>query len=169
VRAQKDGKEHLFLFRPRHPQPEALAVAKTVRELLALSPDATEFHMVFGALPTSDTEIALLTRSMLGILAEATAGVAVPASDLEEGRAAKFLTPETSGESTPQHLVRVQSSAHKPDAKELFAAVQYHGHWFWIDDRDFASKRGLSFLMILFTLASPGVTITPPALTISRP
>jgi len=169
VRVQKEGEEHLFLFRPRHPQPEALAAAKAVRELLGLSPDATEFHIVFGALPTSDREIALLTRSILGILAEAGAGVEVPASDLEEGRATKPVTPETSGEVTPQSLVRVQASPHKPDSKEVFAAVQYRGSWFWIDDRDLASKRGMSFLMILFTLASPGVTITPPALTISRP
>jgi len=124
---------------------------------------------VFGALQTSDTEIALLTRSILGIFAEAGAGVEVPARDLEEGRPTKPVTPGTSGEVTPQRLVRVQSSTHKPDSKEVFAAVQYRGTWFWIDDRDLASKRGMSFLMILFTLASPGVTITPPALTISKP
>ena len=84
---------------------------------------------MFGALPTSDGEIALLTRSILGIFAEAGAGVEVPASDLEEGRATKPVTPETSGEVTPQSLVRVQASPHKPDSKEVFAAVQYRGSW----------------------------------------
>jgi hypothetical protein len=39
----------------------------------------------------------------------------------------KPVTPGASGEVTPQHLVRVHSSAHKPDSKEVFAAVQYHG------------------------------------------
>jgi hypothetical protein len=52
-----------------------LAAARTARELLGLSLDATEFHIAFGALQTSDKEIALLTRSLLGILAEAAAGV----------------------------------------------------------------------------------------------
>jgi len=169
VRTEKGGEEHLFLFRPRHPQPEALAAAKAVRELLGLSPNATEFHVVFGALPASDTEIAVLTRTILGIFAEAAAGVQVPPADLQEGRATKPVLPETSGEVSPQHLVRVQSSAHKPDSRAAFAAVQYRGNWFWVDDQDLASKRGLSFLLILFTLASPGVTITPPVLTISRP
>jgi hypothetical protein len=169
VRTQKGGEEHLFLFRPRHPQPEALAAAKALRELLGLSRDATEFHIEFGALPASDTEIAVLTRSILGIFSEAAMGVEVPAPDLDQGRATKPVVPGTSAEVTPQHLVRVQSSAHKPDSKEAFAAIQYHGTWFWIGDTDLASKRGMSFLMILFTLASPGVTITPPALTISRP
>jgi hypothetical protein len=169
VRTEKGGEEHLFLFRPRHPQPEALAAAKTVRELLGLSPDATEFTIVFGALQASDTEIAFLTRPILGILAEAAAGVEIPAPDLEAGRVTKPLAPGTGGEVSARNLVRVRSSVHKPDFKEAFAAVQYHGVWFWIDDRDLPSKRGMSFLMLLFTLASPGATITPPALTISRP
>ena len=168
VRTVKDGEEDLFLFRARHPQPEALATAKTVRELLGLSPDATEFHIVLGALPASDTELAFLTRPILGILAEAAAGVEIPAPDLEEGRVTKPLVQGT-GEVGARTLVHVRSSVHKPDSKEVFAAVQYHGAWFWIDDRDLPSKRGMSFLMLLFTLASPGATITPPALTISKP
>jgi hypothetical protein len=169
VRTGKDGEEDLFLFRARHPQPEALATAKAVRELLGLSPDATEFHIVLGALPASDAEIAFLTRPILGILAEAAAGVEIPAADLDEGRVTKPLAPGTGGEVSARALVRVRSSVHKPDSKEVFAAVQYHGAWFWIDDRDVPSKRGMSFLMLLFTLASPGATITPPALTISKP
>jgi hypothetical protein len=139
--------------------------------LLGLSLDATEFHIAFGALQTSDREIALLTRPIFGILAEAATGVEIPASHREEGRVTKPLVAgaETGGEVTPQHLVRVRSSVHKPDSNEAFTAVQYRGYWFWVDDRDFASKRGMGFLMVLFTLASPGVNITPPVLTISKP
>jgi hypothetical protein len=76
---------------------------------------------------------------------------------------------KTEGELNLQQLVRVRSSAHKPDAKEAFTAIQYRDHWFWIDDRDINSKRGLGFLMMLFTLASPGASIAPPELTISKP
>jgi hypothetical protein len=71
----------------------------------------------------------------------------------------KPLAPGTGEEASARTLVRVRSSVHKPDSKEVFAAVQYHGAWFWIDDRDLPSKRGMSFLMLLFTLASPGATI----------
>jgi hypothetical protein len=171
VLVQKGGEDQLFFFRPRHPNPEVLAAVRTARELLGLSLDATEFHIAFGALQTSDREIALLTRSIFGILAEAAAGVEIPASDLEEGRVMKPLEPgaETGGEVTPQRLVRVRSSVHKPESNEAFTAVQYRGHWFWVDDRDLLSKRGMGFLMVLFTLASPGVNITPPVLTISKP
>lgn len=169
VRAEKGGEEHLFVFRPRHPRPEVLAAGKAIRELLGLSPDATEFHVGFGALQTSDTEIAFLTRSILGILTEAAAGVEIPTPDLKEGRVTKPMAPALGAEIGARTLVRVRSSVNKPDSKEAFSAVQYRGYWFWLDDRDLASKRGLAFLMILFSLASPGATITPPALTISRP
>jgi hypothetical protein len=30
--------------------------------------------------------------------------------------------------------------------------VQYHGHWFWIDERDYPSKAIFPFVMIVFSL-----------------
>jgi hypothetical protein len=65
--------------------------------------------------------------------------------------------------------VRVRSSAAQPADNEAFAAVRYRNRWFWIDDRDMAAKRGLGFLMMLFTLVESGATAAPPVLTISRP
>ena len=41
--------------------------------------------------------------------------------------------------------------------KESYAAVHYHGHWFWVDDRDLTTKRVFSFLMLAFTLMEPPV------------
>ena len=35
-------------------------------------------------------------------------------------------------------------------------AVEYRGHWFWVDDRDLPSKRAFSFIMSMFTLANTG-------------
>ena len=55
-------------------------------QLLRLNPDAKDFKLNFGALPQDDKEIAMLTRSMLEILMEATAGVEIPDSDIQ-GRA----------------------------------------------------------------------------------
>lgn len=161
--------EVVLTFHGRRSDLEAQAMAKTVRELLGLNPDVSEFHIVFGAMNNTDTEIAFLTRSMLDILTEAAAGVEIPAADLDEGRATKPPAAQTEGELNFQQLVRVRSSAHKPDAHEAFTAIQYRDCWFWIDDRDINSKRGLDFLMMLFTLASPGASIAPPQLTISKP
>ena len=48
-----------------------------------------------------------------------------------------------------------------------FAAVRYEAYWFWIDDRDFFSKRTLSFMMLLLALAEKGAPPPAPALTLS--
>jgi hypothetical protein len=47
--------------------------------------------------------------------------------------------------------------------------VQYRNRWFWVDDRDLASKRGMGFLLVPFTLVESGTSATTPVLTISKP
>ena len=163
------GTAVVTFFRAPSADKSSIEAARTARELLHLSPDAKEFKLSFGALPQDDKEIAMLTRSMLEILMEATAGVEVPDSDIKEGRATKIDEPAASSEIKNTFKVRVRSSAGKPAANDAFAAVRYRDQWFWIDDRDIAAKRGLSFLMMLFTLVESGVTAAPPVLTISKP
>ena len=51
-----------------------------------------------------------------------------------------------------------------PDA---YVAVPYRDHWFWIDDRDLASKRMFSFLLFMFSLAESGRAPQAPVVTIS--
>jgi hypothetical protein len=112
----------------------------------------------------------MLTRSMMEILGEASAGVEIPASDVDEGRVSKMAAPAAASEGVaPRFLIRVHSSTSKPNAEEAFTAVRYRNYWFWVDDRDLSSKRGLSFLMILFTLVESGPTAAPPVLSISKP
>jgi hypothetical protein len=49
---------------------------------------------------------------------------------------------------------------------DAFAAVEYRGHWFWIDDRDLRSKRALSLLMLFFSLTETGGAPGAPLVTI---
>jgi hypothetical protein len=58
----------------------------------------------------------------------------------------------------------VLSSCEKP--KDCFTATHYRGHWFWIDDRDFESKRTMAYLMVLLALADTGAKEPVPFLTI---
>ena len=58
------------------------------------------------------------------------------------------------------------ASPQKPD--DAFAAVPCRQDWYWIDDKDFPSKRVFSFIMFLFTLidtrdkqGAPDITIPP--------
>lgn len=39
-------------------------------------------------------------------------------------------------------------------------------HWFWIDDRDFKSKRTFAFLMVLLSLTETGGKVGLPLVTI---
>jgi hypothetical protein len=166
---QGKGTGIVTFFRAQTADTASLEAARTARQLLRLSPDAKEFKLSFGALPQDDKEIAMLTRSMLEILMEATAGVEIPESDIKEGRASRIDEQEPPTEIRGTFKVRVRSSTGKPSANEAFVAVRYRNQWFWIDDRDIAAKRGLSFLMMLFTLVESGATAAPPVLTISKP
>ena len=49
---------------------------------------------------------------------------------------------------------------------EAFVAVKYRGTWYWIDDRDFASKRVFSVLMLLLNLVDKGREVQLPVITI---
>ena len=65
------------------------AKALDVRKMLGLDLTTHEFRLAKARVPLDDKEIAILTRSMLEILREAAAGVQIPQSDLDEGRATK--------------------------------------------------------------------------------
>jgi hypothetical protein len=47
-----------------------------------------------------------------------------------------------------------------------YVAVQYRGHWFWVDDNDWRTKRALTAVMFFFTLADTGAPEALPLVTI---
>jgi hypothetical protein len=169
VEKKDEAEAGVVVFRTRQVDEATEATTSGVRKMLGLNLEAQEFNLVFGTIQKDDTELALVTRSMLEILLEASAGVEVPAGDLQEGRATKPVEINDAGEGVRRFLIHVRSSPGKPGAHDAFSAVRYRGNWFWLDDRDLSSKRGLGFLMTLFTLAESGTTVNPPVLTISKP
>jgi hypothetical protein len=169
VNATAAGAGGLMVFRARAVDETTAATGIQLRELLHLDAHTQEFKLAFGAVAENDKEIAMLTRSMLEILAEASAGVEIPASDVDEGRVMKMATTGAGAQVEPKFLIRVHSSKSNPGGNQAFTAVRYRDNWFWVDDRDVPSKRGLGFLMLLFTLVESGTTAVPPVLTISKP
>jgi len=169
VQRRNGAESGVMFFRPRQVDEATEAEAKEVRKLLGLNPEAKEFSVVFGAIQKDDKEIAMLTRSMLEILAEASAGVEVPASDVQEGRVLPLPDESRLEEEAKRLRLRIRSSPDKPAQQDAYAAVHYRGRWFWVDDRDLHAKRGMGFLLTLFTLAETGTTASPPVLTISKP
>jgi hypothetical protein len=60
--------------------------------------------------------------------------------------------------------VHIRSGKTRPET--AYCAVHYRGHWFWIDDGDFQTKRALTAVMFFFTLVDTGSSDKLPLITI---
>jgi len=134
-----------------------------IKSLLGLDQKAAEFTVVYGDFPDSNTEISILSRSILQVMIDIASYIDVPAKDLAEGRVNDHtLTPEQRQLFPP--LIAIKTGTAKPD--DAFIAVQYRNQWFWIEDRDVASKQMLTFLMMMFSLTETSSTQSAPILTV---
>jgi hypothetical protein len=144
--------------------PAIAADRDEVRKLLGLNPETDEFDVVYGSVAANDKEIALLTRSVLEILTDLSSYTDVPAANVEQKRTFPSPAPEIVNGAPVPPPIRILSSPQKPD--DAFVAVPYGQNWYWIDDKDFASKRLFSFIMFLFTLTEPGDKQGAPIITV---
>jgi hypothetical protein len=135
-----------------------------VAKILRLDPAKREFSVVYGSVGANDSQIALLTRSMLEVLVDISSVIAVPEADVMERRVTPTREPDPGPGGPVPPLIRIASSVDRPT--DAFVAVPYRGHWFWIDDRDVASKHLLSSLMFLFTFVQTASKDATPILTI---
>ncbi len=166
LRLEKHGSDEVgILVLAGSRTPQVNQDLKFVMDALHLKPGKDgELALVFGAVPRSDKELAVLSRSMAEILIELAAGIEVPAKDVAERRTVPSARVASAENPRDRPLVRILSGpAAPPDA---FSAIRYRDTWYWIDDRDFASKRVFTALMIFFSLAETGVAPQVPALTI---
>jgi len=138
------------------------ADSQRVRQLLGLGEEAGEFAISYGLVPSGSNEVAMLTRSMMEIMLQLGSGIELPAGHETDGRA--LPTQWHSGEVRAEPLVRIHSGTNAP--ADAYAAVPYRNYWYWIDDRDIASKRTFTFLMILFSLAETGSNGPTPVVTV---
>jgi hypothetical protein len=163
VRKTGEQTSTLIVF-SRKPSPEIDAARAEVRDILGLDRKADEFSVVYGSVATNDREIALLTRSMLEILIDLASYIEVPAQNAAERRTFPTPAPEILNGAPVAPLIRILSSAQPP--ADAFAAVPYRNEWYWIDDKDLASKRLFSFIMFLFTLTETEGKQGAPVITI---
>jgi hypothetical protein len=165
VQREKEKEDvNALMFQTRRLTPEIAQDVAAVRRLLRLNPEATEIRITYGADSQGDQEIAIHTRSGYQVLIELAWLVAVPPEHVAEHRTYGLeptLPEDTSGLSG---LVAIQSGAERPS--DSFVQVKYRGHWYWIEDGSFSTKRIFTFMMILFTLSETGQKIQQPILTI---
>ena len=151
----------ITLLNPRATD-EDRAAGRRVRELLGLDPEATEFELVGGEFSMHPRQIAIRGRSLLRVLQVMALYVEVPERDVAEGRATRGL--EAPVADTQQGGFRVMSTDGKPE--DAFVAVRYRDRYYYVSDRDLSSKRLLSFIMILFSLADRSEVAAKPVITI---
>jgi hypothetical protein len=165
MRFEKRGDDQIAIavFASR-PSPELQRDIDLVKKTLNLRAENGEIRLTYGALQRIPTELAVLSRSMIEVMAELAADIEVPAGHVAEGRT--FPTPELSAtaSSYDRPQVRIQSGPVPPD--DAFAAVSYRNTSYWISDRDLSSKRSLTFLLLFFALAETGVVPEAPVLTL---
>ena len=165
MRFKKTDKEEAALMVIRGERDPAIeALSAEVRKILGLDPQANEFHVVYGAIPRDDQEIAILTRSILEVIIDLSADIEVPAAHVEEKRVVRLMWQKRLRPEKILPLIRIQSSSEKPG--DAFVSVPYRNSYFWIDDRDLMSKKIFSFLMFVFTLVETGEKGTAPIVTV---
>ena len=164
VRIEKNemGLDTIMFFEPD--DNEVQQQVMKLKKLLRMETQSNDFKLVYGRLPKSPDELAILSRSLMEILLEMGTYIEVPQIDLDEGRVLPVLPPTIGKEFDVLPLIQIHSSQAKPD--DAYLAVPYRNHWFWIDDRDPRSKGMLTFIMILFSLAETGSPIQAPLVTI---
>jgi hypothetical protein len=131
------------------------------RELLGLPAGQTDYEIVSASESSKPGEVSIATRSVLAILSDLGAEIAVPDSDLKSG-ATKPAIALLGGETRP--IVMVHSGLIAPSHN--YTAVDYGSSKFWIEASDFDSKYALSLVQDLMALAEVTDTSHPPVVTI---
>jgi hypothetical protein len=165
LRVRRIDREEAVLMTLRHKvDPSIEADILAVRQLLGLDPAGREFQVVYGSVAANDTQIAILSRSILEILVDLSSFIDVPETHVTDRRVTPTAELEVGPSGPIRPLIRIGSSPERP--ADTFLAVPYRGHWFSIDDRDMGSKRLFTFPMFVFTLVETGGKEGAPVLTI---
>jgi hypothetical protein len=166
LRVRKDeggGDGAILTFRTENVPAEVSADSAELRRLLRLDPEGSELKLSYGQIQANGRELAVLTRPVLQMMNVLSSHAEIPAEDLAERRATPGWESAGAGVESRSKF-RLRCTKDRP--KDAFVAVPYRDHWFWIDDRDLASKRHFAFVMYLFTLADTGDRGGEPVLTI---
>ncbi len=165
MRVEEDkvkGSTGVVFFR-RDDMPAAIAEkGAEIRKLLKLPAEPQKFVLRYSPVRGAPDELSVNSRSMLQIMQAFASYLELPEAHRKEQS-----TIPAFGTSIPESTrvgVRIHTGKKKP--ADAFAAVQYRGHWFWIDEGDWQTKRALTAVMFFFTLSETGGTEKLPLITI---
>jgi hypothetical protein len=164
MRVEEDkakGSTAVLLFQRDDLPAELREKSAEIRRLLRLQADQQKFVLTYSPMPGAGNELAVNSRSLLQILQAFSSYVEVPELDLQNKVAAPALAHATAEQ---RQVGRIRSGPTRPES--AYVAVQYRGHWFWVDDSDPLTKRALTAVMFFFTLADTGSPDKLPLVTI---
>jgi hypothetical protein len=159
---EKEGRTYVS-FGGKNLPPETAGLVRELTELLELDPAVREYELIGSAVPENRRQIAVQTYSLYQIMAFVASRVEIPEADV----AAKRALPGVADAPGDVVMGPVAVRCGKVKPLDAFAAVNFHGHWFWVDDNDLGTKRVFSFLSLAFTLMeekspSPPLQMTVP-------
>jgi hypothetical protein len=163
VQENMDKTETAVMFFRRDNLPTDLSdELAEIRQLLKLPEGQQQFNLIYSPVLGATNELAVGSRSMVQIMVAMASYADVPESDVKDGRATPSL--QTTNSADSRDPVEIKCSKEKPT--DAFAAVYYRSHWFWVDDRDWRTKRAFTAIMFLFTMAETGADEKLPLITI---
>ena len=109
----KDRHDVVMFFHHK-PDEADIAAITSVKKILGLRSKKQEYKIVYCAIPKDDCEIAILSRSMLKIMAELGSHIEVPDRDVTENRVRPTLIENTDAFPDLRPLIRIQSNIAKP-------------------------------------------------------
>lgn len=165
MRVEEDkakGQTAALFFRRDDVPADIVEKTAEIWRLLKLPADQQKYVLTYSPVRGAENELAVNSRSMLQIMAAFASYLDVPEAHLKERRAMPAF--ENVAPESQRDGVRIHSGKDKP--ADAFAAVHYRGHWFWVDDGDWRTKRALTAVMFFFTLAETGGNEKLPLITI---
>jgi hypothetical protein len=162
VRRRADTRDAVINFPAKIEPVTRRDIAETL-QILDLDPNAREYNVRYGLAADSNHEIAMLTRSIVDMLVDASSHIDVPDEDVAEHRV-NPSRPDPASNTDLFRMIRVHSGKKKPT--DYLTTVFYRGHWYWIEDTDLHSKRLFSFMLFIFALNEPGDRGGAPIVTI---
>ena len=160
--AKTETSDQVYISLAPEQDPSLQAIVDEVRHLLQLPARSREVKVVYGPSASGRGELAILSRSILGVLSQLAVQAEVPAADVALGYTRASIG-DIGIEQRP--IVIIHSGVEEP--KNPFTAVEYNQQWFWIENGDFDSKLAFTVVSILLALAkttaAPGAIVTIPA------
>lgn len=161
VITEKDKtQKSMMLFFKQNTSAETKAAIEEVHTLLGLKPGIQEINVGYGLIQKTDSEMVMLTRSLMHIMVELAAEIDVPQDHITKN----YAVPVKFQPGEDDYLIKVKHSKEEPE--NAYAAVKFEDYWFYIDKGDRRSKNTFLFLMILFSMTEKGDSQGLPLVTI---